>query len=46
MASVGKIEAEAGQVALRKHRAGDIGKYSLEEAIEMLKSEESQKKID
>jgi len=46
MAIVGKIEAEAGQVALRKHRAGDIGKYSLEEAIEMLKSEESQKKID
>ncbi|OGC90823.1 MAG: threonine--tRNA ligase [candidate division Zixibacteria bacterium RBG_16_53_22] len=46
MAVVGKIEAAAGQVALRRHRAGDIGKYSLDQAIEMLKGLEAQKKID
>jgi threonyl-tRNA synthetase len=46
MAVVGKVEAEAGQIALRKHRAGDLGKFSLEKAIEMIKLEENQRKND
>jgi threonyl-tRNA synthetase len=46
MAVVGKNEAESGQIALRKHRIGDLGKFTIDNAIEMLKTEESQKKND
>jgi len=45
MAVVGKQEAETGQLALRKHGAGDIGQFSVEDAIKMLKAEDAQKKI-
>jgi threonyl-tRNA synthetase len=46
MAVVGKIEADNNTVSLRKHTAGDMGKYSIDDAVKMLKSEESSKKID
>ncbi len=46
MAVVGKIEANDNGVSLRKHKVGDMGKYSIDHAIRMLKSEESSKKID
>ncbi len=46
MAVVGKIEADDNGVSLRKHKVGDMGKYSIDDAIKMLKSEESSKKID
>jgi threonyl-tRNA synthetase len=46
MAVVGKMEADAGQIALRRHKVGDLGKFSIEQAIEKIKSEAIQKKID
>jgi len=46
MAVVGKIEAEANEVSLRKHRIGDLGKYSIEKAIELIRSENDSKTID
>jgi threonyl-tRNA synthetase len=46
MAVVGKIEAESGEISLRKHKVGDLGKLPLDKVIEMLKTEESQKKFE
>jgi len=46
MAVIGKMEAEAGQVALRRHKVGDLGKFSLQQAIELLRNEEIQKKAE
>ncbi len=46
MAVIGKIEAEANEVSLRKHRIGDLGRRSIDQVIELLKTEESMKKID
>jgi threonyl-tRNA synthetase len=46
MAVVGKVEAEAGQVALRKHKMGDLGKFSLDDMIELVKSQEKEKKLE
>jgi threonyl-tRNA synthetase len=46
MAVVGKVEAAAGQVALRRHKAGDLGKFGIQQAIEMIKEEEAQKRIE
>jgi len=46
MAVVGKIEAEANRVALRKHRSGDLGSHSVEQIIEMVGSENKNKVID
>jgi threonyl-tRNA synthetase len=45
MVVVGKLEADAGQVALRRHKVGDLGKFSLQQAIDTIKEEETQKKI-
>jgi threonyl-tRNA synthetase len=46
MAIVGKIEVGSGEIALRKHKVGDIGKLKIEKVIELLKDEESRKKVD
>ena len=46
MAVVGKNEADDKKVCLRKHRVGDMGGMSIDQAVKMLKSEESSKKID
>jgi threonyl-tRNA synthetase len=46
MAVVGKIEAEANEVSLRKHGKGDIGRHSIEEVVDMIKSEDRLRKID
>jgi threonyl-tRNA synthetase len=46
MAVVGKHEAESEEISLRKHRVGDMGKFSIPNAIDMLKSEETERKID
>jgi threonyl-tRNA synthetase len=46
MAVVGKLEAESGQIALRRHKSGDIGKFGLQQTIEMIKDEVIQKKME
>ncbi len=46
MAVLGKIEAETGEVALRRHRVGDLGKLPLSAVIERLKDEENRKAFD
>lgn len=46
MAVVGQIEAEAKEVSLRKHRVGDLGRHSIDQVVELIKTEESSKKID
>ena len=39
MLIVGENEEEKGEVSLRKHREGDIGKYKLEEFIQYFRKE-------
>jgi threonyl-tRNA synthetase len=46
MAVVGKAEAETGDLALRKHKVGDLGKLSVATVIERLKAEENRKALD
>lgn len=46
MAVVGKMEVDDNQVSLRKHKVGDMGKYPIDQAVKILKSEESSKKRD
>jgi threonyl-tRNA synthetase len=46
MAVIGKKEAESGQVALRKHKVGDIGLIQIDKFIAKLKEEESERKLD
>ncbi len=46
MAVVGKKEAESGQVALRKHKIGDLGLVPIEKAVEMLTAESRERKLD
>ncbi len=46
MAVVGKAEAETGELALRKHKVGDLGKLPVAAVIERLKAEENQKALD
>jgi threonyl-tRNA synthetase len=43
MAVVGKIEAETGDLALRKHKVGDLGKLPIAHVIERIRAEEDQK---
>ncbi len=46
MAVVGKAEAETGELSLRKHKIGDLGKMPAAAVIERLKAEETQKALD
>ncbi len=45
MAVVGKNEAETSEISLRKHRVGDLGKFKIEKAIEMLLDENKKKAL-
>lgn len=45
MLIVGEAEEKAGQVSLRKHRDGDIGKFSQQEFLKLFREEE-RKSID
>jgi threonyl-tRNA synthetase len=46
MAVIGKNEAESGEISMRKHKIGDMGKMTLDKGIELLLTEQRQKKID
>jgi threonyl-tRNA synthetase len=46
MAIVGKAEAETGELSLRKHKVGDLGKMHSGVVIERLKAEETQKALE
>ena len=46
MAVVGKNEAESGEISLRKHKVGDIGRIALDKCIAQLLDETRLKKID
>jgi threonyl-tRNA synthetase len=46
MAVIGKNEAESGEISMRKHKIGDMGKMTLDNGIELLLTEQRQKKID
>jgi threonyl-tRNA synthetase len=46
MAIIGKIEVEAHQISLRKHRKGDLGRFPLNNAILLLKEEVRQRSME
>ena len=41
MVIVGEKEAETGTVSVRKHGEGDIGTFTIEEFVTLIKAEEN-----